>query len=510
MAFFTSLLFMLLFSCWISPFLAHKKLKRNGFRGPTPSFPLGNISEMKRTSFGRVFESLTHDIHSIVFPYFSRWQAAHGKIFTYWLGTEPFLYIAEPEFVRMLSREVQAKYWGKPSVFKRDRKSMFGNGLVMAEGDEWVRQRHVITPAFNPSNLKAMASLMVESTTQMLDRWAHLVLSGHPQIEVENEITSTAGEIIAKTSFGIDHISGRQVFHKLRNLQMTLFKTNRLVGVPFAGILIAGKAREAKRLGEEIDELFREVITARRENQAAAAAAAEVVQQNDLLSLLLKESGGEGKLGRWLSTTELIDECKTFFFGGHETTALALTWTLLLLGIHTEWQTQLRDEIKEVLGDKESDFDFTKLSQLKKMGWVMSEVLRLYPSAPNVQRQARRDITVNGLTIPNGTNMWIDVVAMHHDEALWGEQVNEFRPERFEHDGVAGGCSHKMGYLPFGFGGRMCVGRHLTFMEYKIVLTLILCRFSFTLSPDYCHSPCIMLSLRPAHGLPLIFQLLEH
>ena len=148
---------------------------------------------------------------------------------------------------------------------------------------------------------------------------------------------------------------------------MTLFKTNRLVGVPFAGILNAGKAREAKRLGEEIDELFREVITARRENQAAAAAAAEVVQQNDLLSLLLKESGGEGKLGRWLSTTELIDECKTFFFGGHETTALALTWTLLLLGIHTEWQIQLRDEIKEVLGDKESDFDFTKLSQLKKV-----------------------------------------------------------------------------------------------------------------------------------------------
>lgn len=219
----------------------------------------------------------------------------------------------------------------------------------------------------NTQSVQAMASLMVESTTQMLDRWAHLVLSGHPQIEVENEITSTAGEIIAKTSFGIDHISGRQVFHKLRNLQMTLFKTNRLVGVPFAGILIAGKAREAKRLGEEIDELFREVITARRENQAAAAAAAEVVQQNDLLSLLLKESGGEGKLGRWLSTTELIDECKTFFFGGHETTALALTWTLLLLGIHTEWQTQLRDEIKEVLGDKESDFDFTKLSQLKKV-----------------------------------------------------------------------------------------------------------------------------------------------
>lgn len=213
---------------------------------------------------------------------------------------------------------------------------------------------------------QAMSSLMVESTTHMLERWANLVLSGHPQIEVEKEITSTAGEIIAKTSFGIDHKSGRQVFQKLRDLQMTLFKTNRLVGVPFAGVLNAGKAREARRLGEEIDGLFRAVITARRENQAAAA----VLQQHDLLSLLLKESGEEGKLGRKLSTTELIDECKTFFFGGHETTALALTWTLLLLAIHTEWQTQLREEIKQVLGDKHTDFDFTKLSQLKKVNTI--------------------------------------------------------------------------------------------------------------------------------------------
>lgn len=215
-----------------------------------------------------------------------------------------------------------------------------------------------------------MASLMVESATEMVDRWANLVVSGHPQIEVENEITSTAGEIIAKTSFGIHHQSGRQVFHKLRELQITLFKTNRLVGVPFAGVLNSGKAREAKRLGEEIDALFLSVIKARRENAAAAAAegrAALLPQQHDLLSLLLKESGEEGKLGRKLSTTELIDECKTFFFGGHETTALALTWTLLLLGIHSDWQTQLREEIKEVLGHNHSHFDFTNLSKLKKV-----------------------------------------------------------------------------------------------------------------------------------------------
>jgi len=140
-----------------------------------------------------------------------------------------------------------------------------------------------------------------------------------------------------------------------------------------------------------------------------------------------------------------------------------------------------------------------------QMKWVMNEVLRLYPTAPNVQRQAREDIQVDNLTIPNGTNMWVDVVAMHHDSSLWGENVNEFRPERFMDD-VNGGCNQNMGYLPFGFGGRMCVGRNLSFMEYKIVLTLLLSRFSFKISPNYIHSPSIMLSLRPAYGLPLMVQ----
>lgn len=77
-----------------------------------------------------------------------------GKVFVYWLGTEPFLYIAEAEFLKKMSGEVLAKSWGKPQIFKQDRSPMFGNGLVSTEGDDWVRHRHVITSAFNPINLK--------------------------------------------------------------------------------------------------------------------------------------------------------------------------------------------------------------------------------------------------------------------------------------------------------------------------------------------------------------------
>lgn len=203
-----------------------------------------------------------------------------------------------------------------------------------------------------------MAGLIVDSTTKMLDNWATFINSGNPEIDVEREITATAGEVIAKTSFGISYDNGRLVFEKLRSLQMTLFKTNRFVGVPFSKLLCPGKTLEARRIGKEIDQIFLSIVSARKEsiNQGHL--------QTDLLGLLLKESQVGGK-GRSLSSRELVDECKTFFFGGHETTALAITWTMLLLAEHQDWQNELREEIREVIGDKE--VDATLLGGLKKV-----------------------------------------------------------------------------------------------------------------------------------------------
>lgn len=505
-ALFSFMLWRVLYSCWVLPIRAYRKLAINGFNGPPPSFPLGNTIEMKNTKTTESSSSsssltVSNDIHSRAFPYFAQWQKSYGKVFMYWLGTEPFLYIADPEFLKKISSGVMGKSWGKPKVFKNDRKPMFGDGLVMVEGDDWVRHRHVITPAFSPSNLKAMAGMMVETTTSMLDRWTKLINSGNPEIDIEREIISTAGEIIAKTSFGMNFENGRTVFKKLRAMQETLFKYNRYVGVPFSKYFCLGHNLEAKRLGKEIDALLLSIIADRKKSMAQNGGSKG---GKNLLDILLEDNHVERQKARKLSTSELVDECKTFFFGGHETTALAITWSLLLLAEHPMWQHELREEIKQVIGD--GDIDATMVAGLKKMGWVMNEVLRLYPTAPNVQRQARGDIRVDEDTvIPDGTNIWIDVVSMHHDQEFWGEDVNEFKPERFKDD-VHGGCKHKMGYLPFGFGGRMCVGRNLSALEYKIVLSLILTKFSFSLSPNYTHLPSIMLSLRPREGLPLIMK----
>nr|QWK52273.1 cytochrome P450 715A1-2 [Isatis tinctoria] len=494
-----SLMFLkLVLRCWIWPVRAQRKLRENGFFGPPTSFPLGNFNDIKKlkralamAEKSKASTIINHDIHSIALPHFALWQQQYGKVFVYWLGIEPFVYVADPEFLSVMSKGVLGKSWGKPNVFKKDREPMFGNGLVMVEGDEWTSHRHIITPAFSPLNLKAMANMMVESTSNMLDRWAIQINSGNLEFDMENEIIGTAGEINAKTSFGVTGENTTKVLKNLRAMQLALFHSNRYLGLPFSDILDFKHTATAKALGKEIDGLLLSIINERMRSLVDGD------NHHDLLGILLKADKGK------FTAAELVDECKTFFFAGVETTALALTWALMLIAIHPEWQDTLRDEIRQVIGD--SEIEYSKLAGLKKMSWVMNEVLRLYPSAPNAQRQARRDINVNGQVIPNGTNIWIDVVAMHHDIELWGDDVHEFKPERFDGD-LHGGCKNKMGFMPFGFGGRMCIGRNLAFMEYKILFSLILSRFEISVSPGYRHSPKHMFSLRPGYDLPLIVR----
>lgn len=202
---------------------------------------------------------------------------------------------------------------------------------------------------------------MVESTTKMISQWTSLLAnSSKLELDMEKEVTSLAGEIIAKTNFGIESELGNILFEKLRAMQISLFKHTRYVGVPFGQFLAIRQTLEARRLGQEIDDILLSIINARRKLIG-------VEPQHDFLGLLLEsEERVDGQFVRRLTNRELIDECKTFFFGGHETVALAMTWTLMLLAMYPKWQHELREEIKEVIGDKDS-IDFTMLAGLKKV-----------------------------------------------------------------------------------------------------------------------------------------------
>lgn len=141
------------------------------------------------------------------------------------------------------------------------------------------------------------------------------------------------------------------------------------------------------------------------------------------------------------------------------------------------------------------------------MTMIIHETLRLYPPAMTVSRQVvEKEVRLGSLLLPTTLQLTIPTVAVHHDKAFWGEDVHEFKPERFS-DGVSKAMErNSAGYLPFGLGPRNCVGMNFAMNEAKIAMSMILQKYSFTLSPGYAHMPIQLLTTCPQQGLHLILH----
>lgn len=136
---------------------------------------------------------------------------------------------------------------------------------------------------------------------------------------------------------------------------------------------------------------------------------------------------------------------------------------------------------------------------------VIQEALRLYPPGAFVSREALEQVQIGKITVPKGVCIWTLIPTMHRDTTIWGPDANEFRPERFA-DGVSKACKFAQAYIPFGVGTRLCVGRNLAMVELKVVLSLIVSEFTFSLSPNYQHSPAFRMIVEPEHGVQIIIR----
>lgn len=133
---------------------------------------------------------------------------------------------------------------------------------------------------------------------------------------------------------------------------------------------------------------------------------------------------------------------------------------------------------------------------------VIHETLRLFPPAAFVTREALEDVKFKDITIPKGIIIQIPIPVLQRQRELWGTDAHKFNPERFAR-GVLGACKTPQAYMPFGVGSRVCVGQHLAMTELKVILSLILSKFCFSLSPAYHHSPTFRLVIAPEHGVIL-------
>ncbi|XP_062194158.1 cytokinin hydroxylase-like [Phragmites australis] len=495
-------------SCYfLAPMRIRRIMARQGVHGPPPRPLIGNlrdVSALVAQATADDMPSLSHDIVGRLMPHYVLWSKTYGKLFMYWYGSEPRMCLTDTAMIKeFLSSKYAAHATGKSWLQRQGTRHFIGGGLLMANGASWSHQRHVVAPAFMADKLKERVGHMVECTKQTIRALREATSPGggrQREVEIGAHMTRLTGDIISRTEFDTSYETGKRIFHLLEDLQLLTARSSRYLWIPGSQYFPSKYRREIKRLNGELEGVLMESI--RRSREIADEGRTTTAYGRGLLAMLLAEmekkkdeTTAPGDVQFSYDAQLVIDECKTFFFAGHETSALLLTWTLMLLATHPEWQDRARAEIARVCGDGPPSADH--LSKLTVLQMIIHETLRLYPPATLLPRMVFEDIRLaGGLHLPRGLSVWIPVLAIHHDKSIWGPDAHEFRPERFA-------AGRRQAFLPFASGPRNCVGQSYALVEAKVVLAMLLAHFHFAISDDYRHAPVNVLTLRPKHGVPV-------
>ncbi|XP_021825119.1 cytochrome P450 CYP749A22-like [Prunus avium] len=485
---------------WWTPTQIQKLMALQGIKGPSYRLIHGNtkeISNMRKEAMARP-RNLSHEVFALVQPHLHSWTKIYGKNFLQWDGPQPVLVITDPELCKeILNNKHRAYPKSNPSAFVM---KLLGDGLVTRkEGEKWAKLRKLANHAFHGESLKSQIHAMIASAETMLERWEN---HEGKEIEAFEEFRLLTSDVISRTAFGSSYLEGKDIFEMLLKISTLTFKT--ALKPKFPGLSRFVKTSdeiEMEKLEKRICETIIEIV---KKRERKVMPGEEESLGSDFLGLLLKAYHDTNDNQR-ISLDDLVDECKTFYLAGHESTATFLAWTVFLLALHTDWQEEARKEVLQVFGKQTPNPK--GIAKLKTMSMIMYESLRLYPPVASVvRRRVEREVKLGRLILPANLELLIPIVAFHYDSELWGQDVQLFKPERFAEGVVKATKENIAAFLPFGMGPRICVGLDFATTEAKIALSMILQRHVFTLSPAYTHSPSQFLTVRPQHGVQVMLH----
>lgn len=392
-------------------------------------------------------------------------QREWGDVVRMDLGLERFYLLSHPEHVEHV---LQGNAKGYVKGYDKVR-VLLGNGLVMNEGESWLRQRRLMQPAFHRERLAGFAKTMVEETERMLERW-ECPASEEPALNVAREMTLLTQRIIVRTMFGF-HDVGEERGERIAGAFDTalLGIEARSLMPAWFGRLPLPSNRRFRRAHATLDEEVYRIIRERRRHQRDG--------EDDLLGMLMEARDEES--GEPMDDQQLRDEVMTIYLAGHETMANALSWAWYLLSKNPEAAREVREEASRVLGGRTAGSG--DLSRLVYTRMVIDETLRLYPPAWILTREAVEDDGIGEYRIPAGSKLLISPYVTHHRADLW-ENPEGFDPERFAPGN--GDERPRYAYYPFGGGQRMCIGNNFALMEAALIMSTVTQRYRLDLAPD--------------------------
>ena len=402
----------------------------------------------------------------------------YGDVVATRLGPYRVWLIYHPDAIEEMLVTRARDFVKSPGV-RRNLRPLLGNGLLLSEGDFWLRQRRLAQPAFHRQRVAGYGDVMAGFAERHVAGWADSTT-----VEIHGEMMTLTQAIVGKTLFDADvsgdaHDAAQAAKLLAENFGARLARIALPFWVPTPGNL---RARRAIR---RLDAIVDRIIAERR---------AITDDRGDLLSMLVQAQDADD--GTRMTPRQLRDEVMTIFLAGHETTAVTLSWTWYLLAQHPEVRARLDAELRAALDGRPPAAE--DLPRLTYTAAIVSESLRLFPPAYGLGRQAAGATTLGGYPIPRGDIVIAPTWVVHRDRR-WFDEPGEFRPERWADDLAR--RLPRFAYFPFGGGPRQCIGNTFALMEATLILAAVSQRVRLELEPGQRITPVPYVTLRPEPGI---------
>jgi cytochrome P450 len=401
-------------------------------------------------------------------------------------GRRRFL-VNDPAAIKHVLIDNAANYQ-KTEITRRILEPGLGKGLITSEGETWRRHRRTMSPAFDHRSIASYAPIMTGAAQELLADWSRL--GAGATIDVAPAMMQVTLNIISRTMFSSDSDQVVALMERSAGRYQAQMRPNVMdfLGLP-AWLAGLGRIRVADRTLREFDTEIDRLIKLRSGNPGSFP--------EDLLARLI--AARDEQTGGGMTAQEVRDHVITIFMAGHETTAMAMTWTWFLLSQYAAEEAKLHAELHAVLGGRApTSEDLNKLTYTRM---VIEESMRLYPPVHTIGREALADDTLAGRHVPAGSAVLIAPWVLHRHRRLW-HNPGRFDPERFSPEQTA--ARARFSYLPFGGGRRICIGAAFALAEATLLLATIAQRYRLRVAAGHPVEPQGLITLRARHGLKMV------
>jgi cytochrome P450 len=408
----------------------------------------------------------------------------YGDITYFKMGPQDVYFLNHPDYIKDVLVSHHQNFI-KGRALQRS-KRLLGEGLLTSEGEFHRRQRRLAQPAFHRQRINSYGAVMTDYASRAAARW-----HDGASLDMAQEMMRLTLGIVGKTLFDADVEEEAQ---EIGAALTTIIEMFDLMMMPFSELLEKlplPQNRRFQRARERLDLTIYRLIEERRKRGE---------DRGDLLSMLLLAQDEEGQSGG-MTDAQVRDEAMTIFLAGHETTAVALTWTWHLLSQHPEIEAKLHAELDETLGSRlPAVEDVPRLSYTEM---VLAESMRLYPPAWALGRLAIEDYEIAGYLIPKGSLVLMSQYAMHRDARYFPEPAR-FDPQRWTAEARA--ARPQFSYFPFGGGPRRCIGEGFAWMEGILLIATLAQRWQMRMVANHPVKLNPVITLRPRHGMRMTLR----